>query len=1530
MKKIVSMVLALTLGASMLQAAHQPGQARNAGTSVAPEVSRTVAVSEDRSASGLFRTRSVGNPAKSFITTPATFTAAKVRKTDNPAMAPRKVAVSPSLDVYGTVIFANTWTSSNTPYGVYKIPFNNTSITDKLFAENANPIFSYFDGERSVYTMYEVAYGSYVMGYDLYVYDTVDKKRVSVIEFDELPIKATDVAFDPTTGKAYGFFSGNFYGQEYHYWGYLDIKKRSVVSIADLNFSLRGVAIDKYGQAYGIGLDGALYKINKDTGEIVKVGETGCPSLYYMSSAAYNDKDNNIVLSYSNEDGGGLVTIDPVTAESSVTTVFPDGDEVIGLYIPFQAPDKAPAAPSLEVVCNEGSMSVDFTIGMPDKLFDGSAVSGELGYKIYANSVEILSGKAYAGSEVKLTKALTESGVTNFIAVATNEAGESTQTKASCYVGKGTPAASSKVALTYADGKFTLTWAPVTESSDGGYIKADDVRYDIVDIAGNLVASDVEGTSWTKEQALPDEITGFSFGVVAKYDGKTSKAVMSNSIYLGHYNAPAHVNLKDAGSFNQHLVIDANGDGKTWVSDTSKGATYKYSSSNAGDDWLVSPAFYLEAGKAYDFEALAHAYSDKYPEKMEICLGTAPTAEAMTTTLVETTTLGGATSSLTASIVPPATGEYYIGFHAVSDPMQWSIYLTDYSISEPYGVSAPDAVTDIVLTPDVTGALNVAGSFKAPAKTVTGAEYSGQMKVTVLRGDVEVATLTAAAGTTQTFTDKVGDKGNYTYTFMTSTLDGQAGRAASASVFVGPNVPLAPTAVKAVENTQSFGELTLSWTAPTADIAGNPLLASNLTYNVYMYNEATANWEVLNSAPLKECTYTFRSQEATAPQAFVQVMIESINSGVKSDEYASPGVVAVGPGYKLPVGLTCLDDARKIILAFDPWDGCEFGMKADGDMSAVTSQDGDGQFFYGERMGSSATLGMNKGVGDFIFGKVDLSGAKNPVFSLYTWKITETDKTKLEIIVSCEGEQKTVSTIDYANDTHNIWTKKVVDLSEFKDKAIQLIIRYYSDGLVYCFFDNMKFMDMPDYDLNAVSVSAPKTVTGGEVFKVTATVENTGRQEFTDFNVELLANGQVVDTKTVASLAVGEMAQIDFDQTISMAQEKVAEYTVRIVSDKDMDDSNNVTAKSAVVTRLDSDLPKVSNLSGKQTADGNVLTWAAITEKDLPYDPTVESFENAESFAKEYPGWVFIDGDGKPCGGTGNIAIPNHTYGVDPESFIVIDGTYSGFVNSSYAKEYRAADGEKYLGSLWTKGDEDNTIATSDDWAISPILKGTAQTVTFCAKNASINYSEYLQVWYSTTDSTNPEDFVQVKSFNNPNYNYRIIRTDGWGEFSVELPEGAVRMAFHVVSNDGMMLMLDKVAYLAADAKVGLEHQGYNVYCDGVKLNDTPLTVPAYTHAETASAHSYRVTAVYNRGESEATDPVYLAATSVEDGLAEAASVVVEDHEIVIVGAADNAVSVVAADGKLIHEGNGDIRVTVTPGFYLVTIGETATKVIVK
>lgn len=223
-------------------------QMRNASDNLkrCPEATRTQSSGENRALNLTGGVRKISNSGSGLFRVPESLVKVKNAKALRSATTAQRV--SASLNLYGTVIYNSTWTNYD-KLGVYKLPVSTGGDFTMMF-KTQSPVYSFYDGDGKVYTMYEVAYGSYVMGYDLYVYDAETGDLIQVYEWDDLPLKATDVAYDTTSGRVYGCFSGDYYGEVYRHWGYLDLQSKKVMKIADIDVSLRGVAIDKFGQAH--------------------------------------------------------------------------------------------------------------------------------------------------------------------------------------------------------------------------------------------------------------------------------------------------------------------------------------------------------------------------------------------------------------------------------------------------------------------------------------------------------------------------------------------------------------------------------------------------------------------------------------------------------------------------------------------------------------------------------------------------------------------------------------------------------------------------------------------------------------------------------------------------------------------------------------------------------------------------------------------------------------------------------------------------------------------------------------------------------------------------------------------------------------------------------------------------------------------------------------------------------------------------------------------------------------------------------
>lgn len=146
----------------------------------------------------------------------------------------------------------------------------------------------------------------------------------------------------------------------------------------------------------------------------------------------------------------------------------------------------------------------------------------------------------------------------------------------------------------------------------------------------------------------------------------------------------------DDASLQKHFtVIDANGDGKTWTASNGEFAI-SYASPN-NDDWLVSPAIMLVAGKKYHFAIDSRIQSSNYPETFEVKAAKEATADALSagTEVLAQQTISNATYSTyeTEGFSVTETGYYYIGIHNIS-PDMFKQYVDNFLI-EAAPISAP-------------------------------------------------------------------------------------------------------------------------------------------------------------------------------------------------------------------------------------------------------------------------------------------------------------------------------------------------------------------------------------------------------------------------------------------------------------------------------------------------------------------------------------------------------------------------------------------------------------------------------------------------------------------------------------------------------------------------------------------------------------------------------------------------------------------------------------------------------------------------
>lgn len=969
-------------------------------------------------------------------------------------------------------------------------------------------------------------------------------------------------------------------------------------------------------------------------------------------------------------------------------------------------------------------------------------------------------------------------------------------------------------------------------------------------------------------------------------------------------------------------VIDANGDGRLWECNSNE-VSIPYNSSKTMDDWMITPPLNLEGSRPYILTIVAHPSSSTYPERMEVKFGASPDVEGMSMTLLEPFMLDAdSDQTFKAKIMAPSDGIWYVGLHGISDPDMNILFVRSVTVEEGASPLSPGTVTDFVATADLTGAKKVSVSMKAPTTTISGAELTELTKVVLSRGDSELKTFESPQpGEVLNFEDTVDAEGDVTYTAVAFNSKGE-GDPVSATCYVGMSVPAEPRHAM-MTRTPNFGEVCVKWDAVTEDINGKPLAPGSVKYTVVKYEDG--NWVNLKEN-LTETSYTFTA--LSSGQGFVQCGVYAVSDLGRTA--ADAGMIAVGTPYDSIMESFANGEihynwaTEHIIYGY-------LDIFNDTSLKDMKSQDGDN--------GYMGIYGLQEGYGmHFISGLVDLKDMANPALSFWLNNLLNgDDMDEVRIAVNCVDGTEDSGFVTLREGTvaelcggYDGWQKIIVPLGDYAGKVVQFRLSGITHQYMYKYFDDIRLVSSVATDLSAVSISAPERVGLEESYEVVVNVRNEGTKTLPGYNVTLYADGHELSVKSCGEIKPGEQQKAVFTRIMPRMGASDVVYTASVSVAGDEVSNNDKAAEVTVSPDLPS-IPKPDGLTGKAVDEGVELSWNAPDLNGPVEYPVTEDFEDGEPFAAKCGDWVFVDVDDYVVGGPDGINMPGVVPGESKGSFWVWDQEVSG---ADFT--FNARSGKKYLFSLFRIDD-----GQADDWAISPELSGEAQQVSFYAASYNERWLERVEVWYSE-GSVDPADFIKVEGAGGtvpgPTGNTQSSFVQGWTLYTADLPAGAKRFAIRSCAEGAFMLMVDDATFVpGAGYFSGLDIAGYNVYRDGVKINETLVQNTSYLdeNTEPATSYVYAVSAVYgDNSESAASMPYELSTleNGVDSVLAPLPVVRVNGNDIVISDVTGVGISVASVDGKIVYSGvgNGTVTVTVSEGIYVVTAGSATAKVVVR
>lgn len=991
---------------------------------------------------------------------------------------------------------------------------------------------------------------------------------------------------------------------------------------------------------------------------------------------------------------------------------------------------------------------------------------------------------------------------------------------------------------------------------------------------------------------------------------------------------PEYLNeFGDNASIDEYTVIDGNTDGSTWDWFNYQARCYP-SSDNGADEWLITPAMRLEAGKYYRTSLVTtNEKKDLAYNIMKVCVGTSPSAEAMTEEIIKPYIVTGVGYDQRALLkdyfTVDQTGEYYIGIHNRCDNGRYGspLLIDNLTISSKINGEVPDTVTSFLISPDQTGKLSGQLNFKAPLKALNGTllDKNTPIKIHVYKDGASVGTLDALPGENIGTPINFDTQGVHLITVICTNSFG-VGREREDVAFFGINRAGNPKNVVVKENPDKYGEVIITWDHNPNDFDGFPMNPEHLTYEII---NLTGEEETIIKSGITGTSYTFQGRSSDMDQAFMRFAVRARTVTGGSQGIVAP-YISVGRPYSMPLLESFPNyNPKMAMIQQTPEDG---GYAAWG----FNDSDPFGNGCYDNDNGMALMEAIFAGGKQrLITGKIDLRNAQKPVLAIRVLnpKGLNTARNLIEIQVSthltAEDDWESVEEheIHAWADGEKGWQRMEVDLSEYKGHVIYIGIVGTAVTHTFTCFDAFEVAEAKQKNLGVVNFDCPEEAYPGQNQTLSLRIKNHGHTKAENYAVELYRNGELYKTIQGVSLNPGEKHTFDFIESLNQGNAGNNSYYAQIAFDGDEDPYDN-KSKTYSITILDSEFPAVNALTGQQSSSEAVtLNWEAPVIPEKPEQIT-DDMEKYPSWATMHNGgigkYTLYDRDDAGIAGIQGVTLPNVDI-TSKQSWFVFDRTMEPFDKLEIANSH---SGNKFLAcmALYERG-------TADDWLVSPELTGEAQTISFWARSYHPNYPESFEILATGTDKTLDNICREENSLGFQ----RQIPAE-WTFYSFDLPAGSKYFAIRRYSIGGFMMFIDDLTFTPAGNE-RLHLMGYNIYLDGDLQNNTPVTTKSFTHNPGSSGtHTYGVTALYDLGESPLAE-VQVGFVGVKGINGEEIRIEGHKAKIVVRGANNMNVGISALDGKTIFSAKAhsdELTIPAAPGIYVVSVAGKAAKITVR
>lgn len=1268
----------------------------------------------------------------------------------------------------------------------------------------------------------------------------------------------SDLTYDPVTKKVYG----GFYDQdnaEFSRFASFNVISAEASDITDPNRDQRdfvAIAAAPNGTIYALfGMYNYLITVDSRRGAIERIGRTGLdPELNMaegrISSMCY-DAENNRLLAMvcSCERVAGVKTyysclyqIDPKTAAATEIMRF-DGASFAGLEIIDSEPSAtAPAAPSaLKVTPSADGTEAAVEFEMPRGTVGGSSLSGTLMAIVNINGAETVVPGLAAGEHVSLTEIPLNEGNNTLKVTAASESERGMSAELTFWAGDDVPLPVEQAVLTVGDGKATIRWSAPKKGINGGDVNPGRLKYTIVRYPDQKRIADGFGGTEYVDTDIDPSWKALWYSIKAYNNcGVSAEALTNKCPASGALDIPFVESFDAAADFDVWTVQDLNGS-VTWAYDKSgKCAVYKYPQDNTpGDDWLISPPLRVHAGQTYKVAYDYRVQSDRYAESFDVAIAFAPGHEAMKQTIashqkVTNTKYTRNETSFTAT----EDGTAYLGFHCVSEPKMWSVYIDNVNV-EAIDNRVPAAIADFEVKASPDRALKAIISFTPPALDAEGSALQTLKSATVMRNGVEVKQFSDIKPSQKiewTDTEIPGD-GIYTYTVTTANAVGSS-VASTASAYIGTDAPGAPVDFILL---QQNGKPLLSWKAPETGLKGGYYDGDAVTYRI-IRSDGNVVAEAVKDLSFLDESYSVPTNTQDPVYYVITAWGGTLHGG-----YAQSEPMLFGKPYATPFAET-----------FPQADMSNYPWMAQSYTAVYNSWTLDNQCYNpsaadqnGDRgVATFHAAGEPEGVVSYFYSPMISTEMTHPVLSFWMYHSPSiAGDGKLEVFLTdAEGNKVEVPGSEWsraAGDSDG-WQRHTVTLASVaREPFFRVCFVGTGDAAADICIDNICIDESLSRDAALTAFAVPARMPAGEDIPVEITVLNAGADNLEDIIVKVSnANGSTIAEHTIDKLASGEQKKLELG--VVLTSKGYQTLTASVLAAGDENAANN--SLSTGVTAVDAILPAPTELTATPSGISAVLTW----NEPWMTGAVSDDFESYPDWAITEVGlWGMYDGDYSPTYYINNQV--EYENAAARKAFQVLNVRALGI---DIWDQGKAHSGNKLMAAMAAVDRANN------DWLISPRLNGNEQWISLWARSFTLQDipAEKMMIYASSTGDS-PADFTAVST--DP-----VELGETWRQYRYFLPQGTKYFAIVCVSNESFAMFVDDVAF--NDLTVtSTRPTGYEIFRDGVSI--ATVSTPTYTDTKALSKASYTVKALYGtKGSSADSNTALFDASGVDTPVVEA------------------------------------------------------------